>query len=322
MDRPVPSLFLLVPGPWQTLGELTQALAVRGVAANADEDDPIQAGQVRARLVEDDDLARAFSWGRCGALDAKLVSRIGRCNRAALVEVGCRLRESAAEVARIGRALRDVGGLAVRMEASGGASAWERWLECLESGTPARIYESAVVLVEGEGGALFSCGMHTFDLPDAELSMPDASEAIAWLDAFCIYQLAESPALASGHTFRPSADAERRVLERWPDHRHDPGDGRYNPFGLWQLRTPDSARLKATKLALTFIPSLSVVLTAAEQAKGSPLEQAEVEQIVAEGSVVAMEHRDTQALERSRGYADIEPELAWEQWQIVRGALL
>ena len=182
--------------------------------------------------------------------------------------------------------------------------------------------ESAVVSVEGEDGALFTCGMHLFGLPDAEISMPDAGEALAWLDAFCIYQLAESPALASGHTFRPSADAARRVLERWPDHRHDPEDGRHNPFGLWQLRTPDSARLKATKLALTFIPSLSVVLTAAEQAKGSPLGQAEVEQIVAEGSVVAMEHRDTQALERSRGYADIEPELAWEQWQIVRGALL
>jgi len=250
----MPSLFMLVPGPWLTLGELIKALEVRGVDAKADDEDPIQAGEVRARLVEDDDFASAFSWGRRGALDAKLLSRIGRCKRAALVEVGCRLRESAAEVARIGRALRDVG-------------------------------------------------------------------ASAWLDAFCIYQLAESPALASGHTFRPSADAERRVLERWPDHRHDPGDGRYNPFGLWQLRTPDSARLKATKLALTFIPSLSVVLTAAEQAKGSPLEQAEVEQIVAEGSVVAMEHRDTQALERSRGYADIEPELAWEQWQIVRRAL-
>ena len=322
MDRPVPSLFMLVPGPWLTLGELTKALAVRGVDAKADDDAPIQAGEVRAQLVEDDDFGRAFSWGRRGALDAKLVSRIGRCKRAALVEVGYRLRESAAEVARIGRALRDVGGLAVRMEVSGGASPWEIWLECLESGTPSRIYESAVVLAEGEDGALFTCGMHLFGLPDAEISMPDAGEALAWLDAFCIYQLAESPALASGHTFRPSADAERRVLERWPDHRHDPGDGRYNPFGLWQLRTPDSARLKATKLALTFIPSLSVVLTAAEQAKGSPLGQAEVEQIVAEGSVVAMEHRDTQALERSRGYADIEPELAWEQWQIVRGALL
>jgi len=317
----MPSLFMLVPGPWLTLGELIKALEVRGVHAKADDDAPIQAGEVRARLIEDEDFASAFSWGRRGALDAKLVSRIGRCQRAALVEVGCRLRESAAEVARIGRALRDVGGLAVRMEVSGGASPWENWLECLEAGTPSRIYESAVVSVEGEDGALFSCGMQLFELPDAEISMPDAGEALAWLDAFCIYQLAENPALASGHTFRPNADAERRVLERWPDHRHDPGDGRYNPFGLWQLRTPDSARLKATKLALTFIPSLSVVLTAAEQAKGSPLGQAEVEQIVAEGSVVAMEHRDTQALERSRGYADIEPELAWEQWQIVRRAL-
>lgn len=31
-----------------------------------------------------------------------------------------------------------------------------------------------------------------------------------------------------------------------------------------------------------------------------------------------MKPADALALERSRGYADIEPELAWQQWQIVR----
>jgi hypothetical protein len=31
-----------------------------------------------------------------------------------------------------------------------------------------------------------------------------------------------------------------------------------------------------------------------------------------------MTHADARALERSRGYADIDPELAWEQWTIVR----
>ncbi len=31
-----------------------------------------------------------------------------------------------------------------------------------------------------------------------------------------------------------------------------------------------------------------------------------------------MEPRDTQDLERARGYADLDPELVWEQWQLVR----
>jgi hypothetical protein len=34
-----------------------------------------------------------------------------------------------------------------------------------------------------------------------------------------------------------------------------------------------------------------------------------------------MECRDAIALEQSRGYADIEPELAWGQWQIVRATM-
>jgi len=29
---------------------------------------------------------------------------------------------------------------------------------------------------------------------------------------------------------------------------------------------------------------------------------------------------DAQKLERTRGYADLEPELAWEKWQLVREA--
>jgi hypothetical protein len=31
-----------------------------------------------------------------------------------------------------------------------------------------------------------------------------------------------------------------------------------------------------------------------------------------------MPHADAKKLERSRGYADLEPELAWRQWQVLR----
>lgn len=312
---------MLVPGPWRGLGEFIEALTARGIDATSNDSLPLKKGEVRVLVVEEDDLASAFSWGRGGALDKKLVSRIGKCNRAALVEIGCRLADSAIEVARIGRALRDVGGLAVRMEASGGASEWETWLKCLETGAPSSIYKSTVILVRDEGrGPLFTCGMHLFDLPDAEIEIADDDEAIEWLDAFCIYQIEENPTLVSGHTFRPAEEAERRVLERWPDGYHVPEDGRYNPFGIWKLKTRDAARIEAAKLTLTFIPTLTSLLIAAERSKGTPLTPRDVEEIVAAGAVIAMEPRDASALERSRGYADIEPELAWEQWQIVRGA--
>jgi len=63
-------------------------------------------------------------------------------------------------------------------------------------------------------------------------------------------------------------------------------------------------------------------LLAAERSKGAPMTRDEVEQLVSESPAIAMELPDVLALERSRGYADIEPELAWEQWQIVRTSIL
>jgi hypothetical protein len=162
--------------------------------------------------------------------------------------------------------------------------------------------------------------MHHFDLPDAQLEMADPSEAMTWLDAFCVYQLIEQPALVSGHTFRPSAAAARRTIERWPDHRHHPNDGRHNPFGVWRFLEPGVRGLEATRTIPVIIPPLVTLLLSAERSAKRPLSRPEVEDLVSKAPAMAMEARDIARLERARGYADIEPERAWEQWQIVRGA--
>jgi len=141
---------------------------------------------------------------------------------------------------------------------------------------------------------------------------------MAWLDAFCVYQLTEDPGLASGHTFHPHADAPRRVFERWLDHRHHPDEGRHNPFGIWRFLEPGDPGPAFGQLVQTIIPSLVSILAAAERSAGRALNWREVEGVVASCSAIAMEPRDARAIERSRGYADIEPERAWEQWQIVR----
>jgi hypothetical protein len=206
------------------------------------------------------------------------------------------------------------------MEASGAASSWQSWLLDFESGELARIY-ARCVLVIGDEGEMFTCGMQQFELPEAQIAMDDASEAVMWLDALCEYQLQERPALLSGHTFRPDADAERHVLERWPDPHHDSEDGRYNPFGQWRIQRPEVARLTASALVPTIIPSLVAQLMSAERDKGSELSRAEVDELTSNATAIAMEPLDAIAMERSRGYADIEPELAWEQWQIVRGTM-
>jgi hypothetical protein len=316
-DR-VPSFFMLVPGPWRDSRELVRTLSEHGVLAKHSDGTRVGAGEVRVEIVENERMAEGFSWGRRGRLAEDLIASVGACKSAALVECGHRLNDDPGRVAKLGRALRDSGGVAVRMEASGAASAWQPWLAALESGSSLDLYEGAVLVVEGEDGEVFTCGMQQFDLPDAQVLMSDPADAIAWLDTFCVYQLDEQPVLASGHTFQPHLETPRRTFERWPDHRHELSDGRHNRFGLWRFLQPGTAGIQPTKSALVFIPSLSALLTAAESSQGRALTRVEVGELVSAGAVIAMTQADALALERSRGYADIEPELAWEQWQIVR----
>jgi len=316
--RRVPSFFMLVPGPWRDADEVQRALRARDVSAEIAQSGPIKPREVRVDVVEDGRLAAAFRWGRSGTLAEDLLKRIAPCTRAALIEYGSRLDESPADVARLGRALRDAGGVAVRMEASGAASAWDSWLEHLESSDRSRLYTCAVLLVRDDDGGIFTCGMHHFDLPDAQIKTEEPAEGTSWLDAFCVYQIVEQPALLSGHTFRPSAEASRRTLERWPDHRHRPNDGRHNPFGVWRFLEPGAHGIEATQTVPVIIPPLVAVLLAAERSAGHALTPAEVEEIVDKSPAIALAPATVAELERSRGYADIEPELAWEQWQIVR----
>lgn len=317
MQARSPSFFMLVPGPWRSSEEVIQAMALGGVAAREIDAEPIQAAQYRVDLVVDSELATGFSWGREGSLPADLVARVGQCSAAALVECGHRLDENPSGTARLGRALRDAGGVAVRMEASGAASAWDPWLERLEAGTASSVYACATLIVEGERGVRFTCGMHQFELPDAQIESSDPTEAAAWLDAFSIYQMEERPALASGHRFHPNSRVAHRSFVRWPDHRHDDSDGRHNPFGLWRFLQPGEKTIEPSELSTMFIPSLVSTLMAAEQKQGRRLTRPEVEGIVSNSAAVAMTRADALSVERSRGYADIEPELAWEQWQIV-----
>lgn len=321
MRHRTPSVFLLVPGPWPDSASVIEALERHGIVAIPRVCAQLEPGQIFVEVIMDDRLAEGFSWGRTGSLPEELIQRIGLCGRAALIEIAHRLDREPVFVARVGRAFHAEGGLAVRMEGSGAASEWQPWLEQLESGSPAGIYERAILVVRDDDDTYFTCGMHQFDLPDAQISSDDSDVAIDWLDKFSVYQLAQSPKLGSGHTFRPSSNVPARTLERWPDHRHHPNDGRHNPFGVWRLLPEGVARIQPTELVPVIMPSLTAMLAAKENELGRRLEPSEVSALVAKSPCVALERSDALKLEQSRGYADIEPDLAWEQWQIVRETL-
>jgi hypothetical protein len=163
--------------------------------------------------------------------------------------------------------------------------------------------------------------MHAFSLPDTQVRLDDRTDARAadeLLTALNVYQIDEDPLLLSGNTFSPDRETPRRVICRWPDAIYKPSHTCHNPFGVWRLGASGSAGEPPRKLALVFVPSLVSQLLAREQNAARPLTRAEVEEITSNAPVVAIEHRDARELERKRGYADLDPSIVWEQWQVVR----
>jgi len=59
---------------------------------------------------------------------------------------------------------------------------------------------------------------------------------------------------------------------------------------------------------------------AVEEKEGVPLTREQVESLRDKCPCMAMKHQVAKEMERSRGYADLDPSLAWEQWQAYRAA--
>jgi hypothetical protein len=161
--------------------------------------------------------------------------------------------------------------------------------------------------------------MHAFSLPDASVQMDTmtSEEAQELLTTLNVYQLGEDPLLLSGQTFSPTPGSARRVVQRWPDDGYPPDHWCHNPYGLWRLSAEGAQARAQVQLHPLFIPALVVLLHALEKQSG-PLTRRQVEETTKQGTCAAVEHRHAQEMERARGYADIDPELAWEQWCVVR----
>jgi hypothetical protein len=75
-------------------------------------------------------------------------------------------------------------------------------------------------------------------------------------------------------------------------------------------------------LKLVHIPALVAVLLNAEKKKGSPLTEQEVINIRDSSQCMAMPFDVAEKVAKERGYADINPENAWDEWQNVRQDLM
>jgi hypothetical protein len=72
------------------------------------------------------------------------------------------------------------------------------------------------------------------------------------------------------------------------------------------------------KVKIYPLPSLVATLLNREQAKGSPLTEAEVLEITDRCPSVAVPIDIAEQIDAARGYKDIDPERCWEEWQEVR----
>jgi hypothetical protein len=71
-------------------------------------------------------------------------------------------------------------------------------------------------------------------------------------------------------------------------------------------------------LKLVHVPALVAVLLNAEDKKGFPLTEQEVIDIRDSSQCMAMPLDVAEKVAEERGYADIDPENAWTEWQSVR----
>jgi hypothetical protein len=70
-----------------------------------------------------------------------------------------------------------------------------------------------------------------------------------------------------------------------------------------------------------FMPSLLVLLAHDEATKGSPLTREEVLSIRDQAAIVMLDRSMAIQIMSRRGYEDIHPDSAYEEWQIVRTVL-
>ncbi|MBI1676320.1 hypothetical protein [Shewanella sp. DW31] len=72
------------------------------------------------------------------------------------------------------------------------------------------------------------------------------------------------------------------------------------------------------ELVPVLVPALVAVLLNKEHEKGAPLTEKEVLEIRDNAVCIMMPVSVISKMEESRGYLDLDPEYAWEQWQQAR----
>ncbi|MEO6323286.1 MAG: hypothetical protein ABIQ65_01525, partial [Thermoanaerobaculia bacterium] len=182
----------------------------------------------------DPQIPRAFEIAGQGRLSAEVLAQLAEHSTVVYLHFPLNLIEQRQRLLDFTEPLRQVGGIAIKLESTGIAHSWERWEQLLR-GTTFDNYCAAVVLV-GDKSLCYSCGMHLFGLPECvaprSLGMDEAADL---MNRFNYWQILDRPVLADGHTFSLTESSPRFRLCLETDTRHDPDHLFHNPFGVWRL---------------------------------------------------------------------------------------
>lgn len=234
-------IIVCVPGTWENRTRFIEAVVV------STHGDFMFAGMILAHPkgndhVElefydpDEQMAEAFELGGQGKLTDATLDRVAQHKSIVYLHFPFDIVSQKARLLKFTEVLSKCGGIAVKLETSGIAHEWERWFELLRSANPFDTYCASVVLV-GDKGFYYSCGMHNFGMPDTQISNSfDAAEAADLINRFNYWQIVEKPVLKSGHTFSLTADTPHFRLELLKDERHPEDDLFHNPSGVWEMR--------------------------------------------------------------------------------------
>lgn len=233
-------LLLCVPGPWKDRSDFVRAVIseTKGefmfagmILANPSRKDHVPLDFAP----HDPQMRQAFELAGQRKLPAQLLDRIGGHLGVAYLHFPVRIISEKERVVTFTKVLERCGGLAVKIESAGVAHEWNHWFAALSSENPFDLYRTFVTLI-GDTNHYYSCGMHHFGLPDAEVDRSvEINEAADLMNQFNYWQIVEEPKLASGHTFSISPDAPRYRITQKDDSRHEPADLFHNVNGLWNL---------------------------------------------------------------------------------------
>lgn len=180
-------------------------------------------------------MAEAFEFGGQGKLSDTILDQTAQHRSVVYLHFPFDIVSQKERMTKFTEVLSSCGGIAVKLETSGIAHEWERWFELLRSDNPFDTYCASVVLV-GDERSYYSCGMHNFGLPDAQISNYfDAMEGADLINRFNYWRIVEMPVLKAGHTFSLAENSPHFRLEPLEDKRHSEDDLFYNPNGLWEL---------------------------------------------------------------------------------------